>query len=81
MLLSSFKGDLLCLLLPLIVDCCSYTTIRTSYNMICSIEKGLMQIVEMLTLVIALTQLLSLVLGSDNFAQLLKYLFKVAKTV
>ena len=49
--------------------------------MICSIEKGLMQIVEMLILVIALTQLLSLVLGSDNFAQLLKYLFKVAKTV
>ena len=40
--------------------------------MICSIEKGLMQIVEMLTSVIDLTQLLTLVRVSEKFAQLLK---------
>ena len=34
LLMSSFRRDLLFILLPLVVDCCSYITIRTSHDMI-----------------------------------------------
>ena len=34
LLVSSFRRDLLFILLPLVVDCCSYITIRTSHDMI-----------------------------------------------
>ena len=34
LLMSSLRRDLLFILLPLVVDCCSYITIRTSHDMI-----------------------------------------------
>ena len=40
MLVFSLGRDLLLFLFPLVADCCSYTTIRTSFSMICPIEKG-----------------------------------------
>ena len=40
MLVFSFGRDLLLFLFPLVADCCSYTTIRTSYSMVCPVEKG-----------------------------------------